>query len=748
MATFRTAKPSVAGRRASRDPRREWRATTLTGARAPGARHGPHGREPLRRASRSAASATTEQVLAYIANPAIFTIESLFLVVVTVHAMLGLRGVLLDLDPGPRRAPVDRPRARGARRAHARLRVLPDRDARVPGLRIGAAWSVSSSSRTATRSPRASPTLARQMGGEDVRDRDRRRSGRRRRAPDRDRRGAGRRGDRARVVRGRGARADGPRERGPLRRDGARVPRPGASREGASCRARPFVEGAVAAAVAAKLGRPLESVADEARGGLAGKAAHLEDDRRSSRPGRHGDGRRRPTQGDPRSGSTIVVDLPHGLHARPAARLVQTAGAVRRRRSRRERDRRPRSGERPQPQRRRDARRRPRDSGSRSSPAGRRPTLAIDAVRALAARRFDEAPRTGSSPSPRPTPAVASRARRGGAIVGASRPRPGSPSDPRGDLHVPDAPAGRRSAPARPRRKRARSGRARSQPCAATSRRQRDAAARRAGHGRGRDLRRAPPLPGGRGAARADAGRRSRGCVARRRHGPTPSTRLAAQLGGARRPLPAGASRRPPKRRATGARADCWVSRRRTAALGTPGILVVADLEPADTVALDPRPCRGIAAAHGGPTSHAAVLARALGIPAVVGLGEPILGVDRGTCTLGLDGGDRRSSTSTRRRTIVARLEARRAERRRATPVRTSAGRRARRARPRRRRRRGRARTSVVPLDIDGRASPPGATAWGCSAPSSCSSARDGCPTRTSRRRRIARRPRRSTAAR
>ena len=42
------------------------------------------------------------QVLEYIANPAIFTIEALFLLFVTVHAMLGLRGVLLDLDPSPR----------------------------------------------------------------------------------------------------------------------------------------------------------------------------------------------------------------------------------------------------------------------------------------------------------------------------------------------------------------------------------------------------------------------------------------------------------------------------------------------------------------------------------------------------------------------------------------------------------------------------------------------------------------------
>ena len=42
------------------------------------------------------------QVLEYMRHPAILTIESLFLLVVTVHAMLGLRGVLLDLDPSRR----------------------------------------------------------------------------------------------------------------------------------------------------------------------------------------------------------------------------------------------------------------------------------------------------------------------------------------------------------------------------------------------------------------------------------------------------------------------------------------------------------------------------------------------------------------------------------------------------------------------------------------------------------------------
>jgi succinate dehydrogenase hydrophobic anchor subunit len=41
------------------------------------------------------------QVLEYISNPAIFAIESIFLLVVTVHAMLGVRGMVLDLDPSP-----------------------------------------------------------------------------------------------------------------------------------------------------------------------------------------------------------------------------------------------------------------------------------------------------------------------------------------------------------------------------------------------------------------------------------------------------------------------------------------------------------------------------------------------------------------------------------------------------------------------------------------------------------------------
>jgi succinate dehydrogenase hydrophobic anchor subunit len=42
------------------------------------------------------------QVLEYIRHPVILATESVFLLVVTVHAVLGVRGVMLDLDPSPR----------------------------------------------------------------------------------------------------------------------------------------------------------------------------------------------------------------------------------------------------------------------------------------------------------------------------------------------------------------------------------------------------------------------------------------------------------------------------------------------------------------------------------------------------------------------------------------------------------------------------------------------------------------------
>ena len=72
------------------------------------------------------------------------------------------------------------------------------------------------------------------------------------------------------------------------------------------------------------------------------------------------------------------------------------------------------------------------------------------------------------------------------------------------------------------------------------------------------------------------------------------------------------------------------------AAVGA-GILVAPELTPAEIAALDRSRVAAVACAFGGPASHAAILARALGIPAAVMLGPALLAVPPGT-RLALDG--------------------------------------------------------------------------------------------------------------
>jgi phosphoenolpyruvate-protein phosphotransferase len=62
---------------------------------------------------------------------------------------------------------------------------------------------------------------------------------------------------------------------------------------------------------------------------------------------------------------------------------------------------------------------------------------------------------------------------------------------------------------------------------------------------------------------------------------------------------------------------------------GGDAILVAADLGPADVAELD-SDVRAIALAGGGTTGHAAIVARGLGLPMVVGLGPEVLGLDEG----------------------------------------------------------------------------------------------------------------------
>ncbi|MCO6009448.1 phosphoenolpyruvate--protein phosphotransferase [Actinoallomurus purpureus] len=63
---------------------------------------------------------------------------------------------------------------------------------------------------------------------------------------------------------------------------------------------------------------------------------------------------------------------------------------------------------------------------------------------------------------------------------------------------------------------------------------------------------------------------------------------------------------------------------------GHPFVLIADDLAPADTVGLDPETVLALVTERGGPTSHTAILARALGLPAVVGCAG-ILDVPDGT---------------------------------------------------------------------------------------------------------------------
>ncbi len=71
--------------------------------------------------------------------------------------------------------------------------------------------------------------------------------------------------------------------------------------------------------------------------------------------------------------------------------------------------------------------------------------------------------------------------------------------------------------------------------------------------------------------------------------------------------------------------------------LAEPAILVADDLTPSDTATLDPDSVLGLCTAHGGPTSHTAIIARSLGLPAIVAAGEAVLRIDDGMPAI-LDG--------------------------------------------------------------------------------------------------------------
>lgn len=75
-----------------------------------------------------------------------------------------------------------------------------------------------------------------------------------------------------------------------------------------------------------------------------------------------------------------------------------------------------------------------------------------------------------------------------------------------------------------------------------------------------------------------------------------------------------------------------------TAALPADAVILAEDLAPSQTAALDRSRVVAFCTALGGPTSHSAILARSMNIPAVVGLGEDALGQLAAAAALIVDG--------------------------------------------------------------------------------------------------------------
>ena len=383
----------------------------------------------------------------------------------------------------------------------------------------------------------------------------------------------------------------------------------------------PLVEGAVAAAVAARLGAPLAEVAAEARGGLQGKVAHLGEGEPVTPAS---------AAAPPGAWPTVRLEIrnPLGLHARPAARFVQTAGGF-------------------------DANvevtnlttgRGPASGRSLNGLAtlgirqgheilvsanGRQAAAALDAVAELAGRDFDDEPAAAPAPAAPIVPAAPAPDAGLAGLSGA----PGIVFGPARHLHAaaPEIPTGSSADPETEWS--ALQGALEQVRAEIVS--ARESVAARAGEYSAAifdahllflddealvgPARRAI-FEEGRNAAEAwHAAAKAVAADYRSLDDEYLQARAEDLTGVARQVVAA----------LTGATA--------APSLSGPGIVVAPDLTPADTVALDRVLALGIATAAGSPTSHSAILARSLGIPAAVGLGEALLEVPEDTALL-LDG--------------------------------------------------------------------------------------------------------------
>ena len=80
------------------------------------------------------------------------------------------------------------------------------------------------------------------------------------------------------------------------------------------------------------------------------------------------------------------------------------------------------------------------------------------------------------------------------------------------------------------------------------------------------------------------------------------------------------------------------IADKRSGGDGTPKLIVAHDLTPSDTATFDPRTILGICTAVGGPTTHAAIIARAMEIPAIAGFDPRLLDLLHDGQQIAIDG--------------------------------------------------------------------------------------------------------------
>ena len=107
--------------------------------------------------------------------------------------------------------------------------------------------------------------------------------------------------------------------------------------------------------------------------------------------------------------------------------------------------------------------------------------------------------------------------------------------------------------------------------------------------------------------------------------------------------------------------------------LNKPSIIVARDLSPSDTVRMEKTMVLGFCTAEGGATSHTAILAKALGVPAVVGVGDELLSVIEGSASI-INGHTGEVTIGPDETTLAAFVQTQKAEKERAAAELSAAG--------------------------------------------------------------------------